>query len=789
MASKITIQNGQFQRPDGSVVANGYLYLQLSSPAVVTSTGLVAPTQVVINLNSSGNAPATQIWGNDQLTPAGTTYQATLQDSNRSQVANFGAWSFTGAGPIELNTMQPTSVGASFPTPILASPGADQSIVSGNLLPASGNTTQSLGSGTAPWNAEFRALNNVVYADAFPGANMGAKIANAIAVLPATGGIVDARAFQGAQTFSSNPFAGIVGPVTLLTGNCTISWDATSFFVALPSDFSWIANGTILTSSVGDAPTFVSPDGICNGLINGKAAQTTANATNGNATITVANATQARVGGMVGVVGASGAGISGVNTGQNTTLNNGGNVAAGDTSFIVTSATGFISGTNAYVLIDNEIIGVTSIATNTFTVTRGQLGTTAASHTNGATVSAVPFLVAELTAVSGTSLTLSITPTFTVTGAACFIGPNNIRLDGDLTIDGNYHNRAVAASGNQGLSFLLASQVYVGPNVKLQFCGHGGVFLFASWYNNINGMYRHIGRPAAGLGADIWLFGQSNNNVVSSGQHEDGNYLCLIDDRSTAFSLMAGASNYNLVQLAAMAPQFTYTIGVGIEGYSSYNRVTLASAKVSSIGLQATSSGQWPNATPVPTGNTFQFQNINSSSVAIQTDTYGGGATSRNLFVGGVVVAGSISLVSTYDGAYALGSEGWTGLGTAQFFGNAYSWGMTRSAGNAGFPDLYGNGTNPLIIGGKSDGSGTVTFGTTTSVKVTKDLTVAGATPTGFGTDLGMGNTNGFGNGAAGTAVTTTLKNTGTGPTTPQTIVKYLQIDLGGTKYWLPLVQ
>lgn len=68
-------------------------------------------------------------------------------------------------------------------------------------------------------------------------------------------------------------------------------------------------------------------------------------------------------------------------------------------------------------------------------------------------------------------------------------------------------------------------------------------------------------------------------------------------------------------------------------------------------------------------------------------------------------------------------------------------------------------------------------------------VTIAGATPTASGTILGLGNTTGFGNGSAGTAVTTTTKNTGTGPTTPQTVVKYLEIDLGGTKYWIPLVQ
>ncbi len=47
----------------------------------------------------------------------------------------------------------------------------------------------------------------------------------------------------------------------------------------------------------------------------------------------------------------------------------------------------------------------------------------------------------------------------------------------------------------------------------------------------------------------------------------------------------------------------------------------------------------------------------------------------------------------------------------------------------------------------------------------------------------------GFGNGSAATPVTTTTKHTGSGPTTPQTIVKYMEVNLAGTNYWIPLVQ
>lgn len=87
---------------------------------------------------------------------------------------------------------------------------------------------------------------------------------------------------------------------------------------------------------------------------------------------------------------------------------------------------------------------------------------------------------------------------------------------------------------------------------------------------------------------------------------------------------------------------------------------------------------------------------------------------------------------------------------------------------------FYANGTNPsLFLGGV----------------ISSTAFITAATPTGTGTELGLGNTTGFGNGSAGTAVTTTTKSTGSGPATPQTVVKYLEIDLGGTKYWMPLFQ
>ncbi len=70
-------------------------------------------------------------------------------------------------------------------------------------------------------------LNNIRYADKFPGANMGEKVAAAIADLPSTGGTVDASGLEWWQAISSDVFASVAKPGTLLLGSNTYYVSAT----------------------------------------------------------------------------------------------------------------------------------------------------------------------------------------------------------------------------------------------------------------------------------------------------------------------------------------------------------------------------------------------------------------------------------------------------------------------------------------------------------------------------------------------------------------------------------
>lgn len=66
------------------------------------------------------------------------------------------------------------------------------------------------------------------------------------------------------------------------------------------------------------------------------------------------------------------------------TINEAGGINSSATSVTITSAAGFNS--SQYIQIDSEKMLVSAISSNTLTITRAQLGTTAAPHANGAAV-------------------------------------------------------------------------------------------------------------------------------------------------------------------------------------------------------------------------------------------------------------------------------------------------------------------------------------------------------------------------------------------------------------------
>jgi len=223
----------------GLPLAGGMLFTfaaGTSTPiATYTDSTGSTPNPNPVVLDAAGRA---DVWLN-----AGTSYKLVMQNSLGVQL-----WTEDGVNP----GATPASLGVtnvagnfSITQPTVATAGTNQSSFSESIQAQywNGSSTATdqwtlqdvLGAGTNPTSTlalthtgssgastfsipgnftvggaiSFRTFENVRYADQFPGADMAAKIAAAYTDLPATGGIVDAGAFQGAQTWATNPFAGI----------------------------------------------------------------------------------------------------------------------------------------------------------------------------------------------------------------------------------------------------------------------------------------------------------------------------------------------------------------------------------------------------------------------------------------------------------------------------------------------------------------------------------------------------------------------------------------------------
>ena len=118
--------------------------------------------------------------------------------------------------------------------------------------------------------------------------------------------------------------------------------------------------------------------------------------------------------------------ITGVSSGVSTTLN--GAITASGTSVTLTSATGFPSSGTVHIKIDNEIMSGTISGTTISSITRGQGSTTAAAHSNLATVELYMISSIPLTEINKThtaianigidSYTIASTTSASISGAS-----------------------------------------------------------------------------------------------------------------------------------------------------------------------------------------------------------------------------------------------------------------------------------------------------------------------------------------------------------------------------------
>ncbi len=115
----------------------------------------------------------------------------------------------------------------------------------------------------------------------------------------------------------------------------------------------------------------------------------------------------------------------------------------GATTLTVTSASAFPATGTFRVLVDSELMSVTGVSGTTFTVTRGVEGTSAATHTSGATISQVITAAGLLAAgAASNAQTAALSSDYTVTGTMA-----NAGLSVSLPEAGTYFLLATVRAG------------------------------------------------------------------------------------------------------------------------------------------------------------------------------------------------------------------------------------------------------------------------------------------------------------------------------------------------------
>lgn len=265
-----------------------------------------------------------------------------------------------------------------------------------------------------------------------------------------------------------------------------------------------------------------------------------------------------------------------------------------------------------------------------------------------------------------------------------------------------------------------------------------------------------------------------------------------------------GAQSVSFITGGAGASFPLTAAGNAAAGLTTYTG-TIGAGSGPGLGMNATISGF---TTPANNG-TFVVHDSTPTTVTVYNaagvaETHAGTLTTDNDYFNnnggyGVVIGPIASTFSIKGTAYTtlISSQPYVAY-------PAYVFTAKGDAADAGYLRIINDGptaSHGVEMGAIVDGTGatpvTISFGVfnggdsvlLSHLLYAPNTVVTSATPTTTSGQVGFGTSSGFGAGSAGTGVTTTTKGGGTGPTTAQTIVKYLEIDIAGTKYWIPLMQ
>ncbi|MCI0422752.1 MAG: right-handed parallel beta-helix repeat-containing protein [Acidobacteria bacterium] len=493
---------------------------------------------------------------------------------------------------------------------------------------------------------------------ALPGANASAKIVACIAALPPTGGTADTRGLEGAQTFASNPFAGVTKPVRLLLGAATFS--GALDIVCAKCEVIGSGDQTILTAVAATSPivTISAADVNVRNLriegqaVDGSTSQYGVRVTSGSG----GNAT------IENVTFSGPDATKGLNNAAHLQSANG-NIFRGNR---IERIFGTVSGTGYGILVETASNNLIAGNLFTFTSTQGrhQVYLSAGSQFNRVLGNRI---------LSGTNDQITMFSTEAQVATNFNLIADNVLTDMNAsgTLSAAIHitqkaffNRVEAneISGPTGHGILVESSGLAAEsdaddnsviNNTVSLATRHGIYNFGANRTIIQGNWiDSAGQGGAGHGG-IKLQSNTANGA--------GSNVRVLGNRS------AGTSQHSALHIDAAAPV--------------------------------------PNATEIA-GNSFTL-----GSVATITDNGTATAYGINLLNGAAIASGTVS----FAGLLPVADQQDIGSATLRLEAFLYNARFYRSAGNTSFPDISGDGTNPLVIAGKVDGTGIVRGGASTS--------------------------------------------------------------------------
>jgi hypothetical protein len=362
-------------------------------------------------------------------------------------------------------------------------------------------------------------------------------------------------------------------------------------------------------------------------------------------------------------------------------------------------------------------------------------------------------------------------------GAGMFIGAdfNDATLNNTIennwisgitgTIPGTGYGIALNANGPSGTK-IINNHIHDCQRHSVYMATGGGYYCAGNYVRNHGGTQTSAGGAAieCGRGSDSVI----TANIVDGAKNVSIQVFSA-DTSSLAFALTQNIivsnnvifgqqTGWNCIDVSSDAnPPTSLVTGLLIA-----NNSVLMGAVASTNGLiniswgkQIIIRGNYLAATTSVSGNIYISAIGETSGTTTYTDeihisdnfiTSGGGSDSGILFSTTAAVSGStVSLrsnrvkstagVSFAGGSFTNGNvsifdSGSTAVMPVNTYlpATLYAGGFVRSGGNTSFPDLFGDSTHALVIGGKTDGSGIVSFGATTALQVPKSLSVGGDT-------------------------------------------------------------